>query len=256
MTAMQPIEAASAAVRIATGTLGHVMDVLLPARCPACGTLVDGHGAVCAACWSQLNFTEAPFCAACGVPFELDLGPDTLCAECLVQQPGFAPLRAVLAYDDGSQPMILRFKFADATHCAPTFAGWMARAGAGLLDGADWLIPVPLHPWRLFSRRYNQAALLAAGLSRLSGVPSAPLALRRIKRTERQSRLSRSQRARNVAGAFAVAPGWADRLRGRKVVLIDDVFTTGATLNACAAALKKTGDIDISSVVLARRTAG
>lgn len=239
-----------------TDTLTRIANDLLPPRCPACGATTDSYSAVCAACWSKLNFIEPPCCAACGLPFELAQVQGSLCAACIAAPPAFAPLRAVLAYDEGSQGMILRFKFADATHCAPTFAGWMARTGADLLDGADWLVPVPLHHWRLFSRRYNQAGLLATGISRLSGVPAAPLALRRTRPTARQSRLSRAQRTRNVSGAFAVAKPWADRLRGSKVVLIDDIATTGATLAACARALKTVGDIDISSITLARRVSG
>ena len=232
---------------------GRAMDVILPPRCPACGGIVDAHHALCAECWRSLSFIEPPFCASCGVPFEVDADTGSRCADCLASEPAFAPLRAVLAYDDAAQPMILRFKFADATHCAPTFASWMARAGSDLLADADWLVPVPLHQRRLFARRYNQAALLAASLSRHCGVPSAARALCRVKHTTPQSRLTADQRARNVAGAFAVASSWEDRLGGRKVVLIDDVSTTGATLTACASALKKLDGVGICSITLARR---
>ena len=232
--------------------VGQALDVLLPPRCPSCGGIVDAHHALCAACWGALTFIEPPFCASCGVPFELEAGEGSICADCLAAPPGFAPLRAAIVYDEASQPMVLRFKFADATHCAPTFASWMARAGADVLQDADWLVPVPLHPWRLLMRRYNQAGLLAGALSRRCGVPEAPLALRRTKRTTPQSRLSRAQRTRNVRGAFAVAPAWRDRLRGKRIVLIDDVSTTGATLSACAATLKSCAVADISSITLAR----
>lgn len=228
------------------------LDLLLPARCPACGSLIDDHGSVCADCWTKLTFIDRPFCESCGLPFDIDLGEEATCAACLAAPPPFAPLRSAVVYDDGSRPIILRFKHADATHCAPHLAGWLARIGADLLSRADWLVPVPLHRRRLFTRRYNQAALLSHELTRICSVPSAPLALQRTKPTKSQGHLSRSDRARNVAGAFRVSPNWQDRLAGSSVVLIDDVATTGATLSACARTLQKANVSQIGSLTVAR----
>ncbi len=229
-----------------------LVDLLLPPRCPACGSLIDDHGSICADCWTKLTFIDHPFCESCGLPFDIDLGADAMCAACLADPPPFAPLRSAVAYDDGSRPIILRFKHGDATHCAPHLAGWLIRVGADLLSQADWLVSVPLHRQRLFTRRYNQAALLSHALTGLCGVPSAPLALQRIKSTTSQGRLSRSDRARNVTGAFRVSPNWQGRLAGSNIVLIDDVMTTGATLAACARALRKANVGHIGSLTVAR----
>lgn len=245
------IEHSAPAQGLAAAWAGFV-DILLPARCPACGALINDHGNICAECWTKLTFIERPYCVSCGIPFDIDLGDDATCASCLSSTPAFGPLRSAVVYDDGSRPIILRFKHADATHCAPPLAGWMTRVGADLLESADWIVPVPLHRWRLFTRRYNQAALLSREVSRQSGIRHAPLALRRVKRTKSQGHLSRSERSRNVSGAFIVSSSWAPRLAGSNVVLIDDVATTGATLAACAKALKAAKVDRVSSLTVAR----
>ncbi|WP_207483595.1 ComF family protein [Arenibaculum pallidiluteum] len=231
----------------------RVLDLLLPPRCLGCGVRVHAQGTLCAACWAGLSFLAPPWCACCGLPFTVDPGSgDALCGACLAEPPAFARARAALAYDDASRGLVLGFKHADRTHAAPAFGAWMARAGAGVLDGADLLVPVPLHRWRLFRRRYNQAALLARALARLTGVPAAPDLLARRRATPSQGTLGREARRRNVAGAVAVRRGRADAVKGRRIVLVDDVLTTGATLSECARVLLRAGAAQVDALALAR----
>nr|WP_242480432.1 ComF family protein [Rhodovibrio sodomensis] len=232
------------------------MDALLPPRCLACGGPVGAPGTLCPACWEGVAFLGPPLCAACGFPFELapeagDAG-GTLCGACHVDPPPYARARAVMAYDDGSRGLVLGFKHADRTEAAPAFAHWMARAGHELLADADVIAPVPLHRWRLLARRYNQSALLANQLGRVASVPVVPDLLLRRRNTPSQGHLSRAGRGRNVAGAFAVHPGRAGRVRGRSVLLVDDVLTTGATVAACTRVLKRAGARQVDVLTLAR----
>jgi ComF family protein len=232
-----------------------VLDALLPPRCLGCGCNVGAPGTLCPGCWEQVVFLGPPMCGCCGFPFELapdaELG-DTLCAACHADPPPYARARAVMAYDAGSRGLVLGFKHADRTEAAPAFAQWMARAGHELLSDAHLIAPVPLHRWRLLARRYNQSALLANQLGRLTGVPVVPDLLVRRRNTPSQGHLSRAGRSRNVAGAFAVPPRRAWRVRGRSVVLVDDVLTTGATVAACARVLKRAGARRVDVLTLAR----
>lgn len=230
----------------------RMLDAILPPRCLKCGDLVDIQGGVCPTCWLGLRFLAPPACACCGLPFEFDQGAGALCAACIAAPPPFDRARAVFRYDDSSRDLILSFKHADRTSSAPTFATWLARAGSELLSDADLITPVPLHWTRLFARRYNQAALLAVGLGRLGGKPVVPDLLIRRRATPRQGRLGRLARQRNVAGAFALHPRQIDRVQGRRVLLIDDVVTTGATVAGCARALRQAGAVGIDVLALAR----
>src|SRR5579885_1392770 len=232
---------------------GRLVDLLLPPRCVSCGAGLGegaGGGALCAGCWSAVDFLSPPFCERCGYPFELDLGPDALCPACRAAPPVFDRGRAVLRYDAGSRPMLLAFKHGDRTDLAPTFGRWLVRAGAELLAEADAVAPVPLHWTRLFARRYNQAALLAQAAARQAARPFQPELLVRRKRTPPQS-AGRAARARNVAGAFFVPPRRRALVEDRRILLIDDVRTTGATLEACARALKAAGAAGVDVLTLA-----
>lgn len=231
---------------------GRVLDLLLPPRCLACGAEIVRPGALCSACWDEVAFIAPPYCALCGYPFDFDSGPAALCAACLREPPAFERARAVMRYDARGRALVLGFKHGDRTEGVPSYASWLARAGAELLADAEILAPVPLHWRRQFARRYNQAALLAQALARDSGVPLVPDLLRRRRATPSQGRLSAAARARNVAGAFAVNPARAETLAGRRVLLIDDVLTTGATAGACAAALRRGGAAAVDVLVLAR----
>lgn len=235
----------------------HALDALLPPRCLACGQVVDEPGSLCAACWSRAAFIAPPYCACCGLPFELtgesEQSADGLtCAACAARPPRYDRARAAMRYDDATRNLILRFKHADATHATPGFARWMARAGAELLADCDLIAPVPLHRWRLLWRRYNQAALLALALGRIGEKPVAVDLLQRRRHTPSQGRLDRARRHQNVAGAFALRPGRQERIEGARILLVDDVLTTGATIAECAKVLTKAGAAAVDVLTLAR----
>ncbi len=229
-----------------------VLDVLLPHQCLGCGAIVETAGVLCPTCWGDLTFIGPPHCHACGLPFEFDPGPGALCAACSREAPLIERTRAALAYSDASRTLILGFKHGDHTEAAAALAKWMLRAGADLVEEADLIVPVPLHWTRLFSRRYNQAALLAKEMSRETGIACVPDALLRRRRTPSQGRLGRAGRRRNVRGAFAVAERNREKLADRRVLLVDDVLTTGATLTACARTLLRGGARAVDAVTLAR----
>lgn len=229
-----------------------MLDVLLPPRCLSCGGAVDMQGNLCPSCWQRATFLGPPLCACCGLPFEFEVDPQSLCGACHRQPPQFARARAAMVYDEGSRAALLGFKHRDQTHAAMPFARWMVRAGAEILADADLLVPVPLHRWRLFRRRYNQAGMLALAIGRLTGIAVAADALARTRATPSQGGLDRSARARNVRGAFVVRPTRSARIRGRRAVLIDDVMTTGATVQECARVLRRGGAESVDVLTLAR----
>ncbi|MFN3513232.1 MAG: ComF family protein [Phenylobacterium sp.] len=202
--------------------------------------------------WSRIRFIDGPLCDGCGAPFEFDLGPGVRCAACEAKPRVFSRARAACLYDENASGLILQLKHADRTDLAPLFARWLSRAAQNLLGEAEALAPVPLHPGRLFARRYNQAAEIARALSRLSGVPYLPDALVRRRATGTQGGKSASGRRRNVAGAFMVPPGRAAQVEGRRILLVDDVMTTGATLEGCSRALLAAGAACVDVAVIAR----
>lgn len=238
------------------------LDSVLPPTCAKCRVVVERNGTICADCWAGLRFLSAPWCEACGFPFEYDGaaadadalsgrgGP--LCADCLARPKAFARARAALAYDDASRDLILAFKHADRTETTATLATWMALAGNELLTEAEILLPVPLHWRRLFLRRYNQSALLAQRLAERYGKAVACDVLQRRRATRSQGHLSGEARRRNVAGAFRIKPAKHALIEGRRVLLIDDVYTTGATVEACVSCLLRAGAGAVDVLTLAR----
>lgn len=226
-------------------------DAVLPPRCLKCSGTVNGDGALCPGCWQQLNFLGNVCCACCGYPFDFDLGPNALCGACIEQPPIFDRARAALRYDDASRDLILSFKHADRTALSPIFASWLNRVGRELLADSDIIVPVPLHWSRLFLRRYNQAALLARNLSLLSGKPVWPRLLLRQRATKKQGHLGRSARRQNVAGAFTLHPR-AQPLNGLRILLVDDVITTGATITNCAKTLRTGNAAKVNVLAIAR----
>lgn len=234
--------------------LAFALDLLLPPHCMSCDQPVDRHGLLCPDCFRAISFISDPCCRRCGVPFAAagQAGPDRLCPSCQDRPPLFGHARAALRYDDAARRLILPFKHADRTELAAVLAGYMLRAGAVLLRTADLLVPVPVHPIRLRHRRYNQAALLARLIAARAGLPVLPDALRRVRGTAPLSGKSAEERAAELAGAIAVRTVRAPRLAGRQVLLIDDVMTSGATANACAAALLAAGATTVNVLAAAR----
>jgi len=235
-----------------TQAAARALDLLLPPRCLSCGSVVIQVHSLCPTCWKGLRFLSPPQCYSCGLPFDHELPAESLCGGCLRKPPLWTRARAALAYDTGSKGMILRFKHADYTQAAITFAIWMERAAGPLLTEADIVAPVPLHRWRLFRRRYNQAALLASNLARRGGRRAIPDLLLRKRNTPSQGNLTARQRQRNVAGAFAVLPRWQPAVKDARILLVDDVFTSGATLDACSKVLYRAGAERVEVVTLAR----
>src|SRR5580658_6757654 len=243
------------ALKACRGAWSHAaklaLDIALPTLCVACRDPVDGEG-VCADCWAKLSFIAPPFCPRLGIPFEYDPGPDMLSMGAIANPPTYVRARAAVRYDDVARTLVHALKYQDRTDLAPAMGRWMARAGRELVGEADILVPVPLHWRRGWSRRYNQSGALARVIERQSGVKLASEALRRVRPTQQQIGLSRSQRASNVQGAFKVATDRSSDIAGRRVILIDDVLTSGSTVDACARALLRAKAASVDVLVFAR----
>jgi ComF family protein len=230
-----------------------VLDIFFPPLCMSCRKRVSEPHALCAACWLAISFIERPLCARCGNPFDADPGSETICGPCHLHPHNFDRARSLFRYDDASKSLVLGLKHGDRLDHLPGLARWLARAGDELLRDADVIVPVPLHRWRLWKRRFNQSALLAENLARHSGKPHRPLVLIRTRHTASQGEMpSAKARRRNVLGAFRVPPATLAEVRGRKILLVDDVFTTGATLDACARALKRAGAARVDVITVSR----
>ena len=241
-----------AASRISRRVSRTVLDAVLPPRCLRCGDVIASATGLCPDCWLRIAWLAPPCCARCGQPFPFDAGADALCGACLQKLPAYDRARAVFRYDRHSRDLILRFKHADRTESVPAFAGWLARAGAELVESAELIVPVPLHWTRLAARRFNQAALLAQALGRATGRAVEPQALERRRQTQSQGRLGRLARFRNVRGAIAVTDRFVAAVANRRILLIDDVITTGATVDSAAKALISAGARGVDVLALAK----
>jgi ComF family protein len=241
-------------------TLRHVQlrltDLMFPPVCLACRTPVADADTLCAACWASVDFIRPPLCDRLGLPLGLDTGGAMVSAAALAEPPVHDRGRAVAVFGDTMKRLIHGLKYNDRHDGRRLFGRWLADAGADLLADADVIVPVPLHPWRLWSRKFNQSAILAKEVARLTGVPNAPTALIRWKRTVSQVDLTREERKRNVADAFAVSRWHRHRIEGRRVVLIDDVVTTGATCGAATRALRtaKAARVDVLALAIVSHT--
>lgn len=229
------------------------IDAILPPRCPLSGEIVDSQGMVSADAWKNLAFIAAPYCQSCGFPFEFAVPEDGVqqCAACLTNPPEFSMARSSLVYNDASRDFILGFKHGDQTHSVVSMVPWLKQAGADLWKAqADLIVPVPLHRWRLLRRRYNQAALIGQAIAKEMKIAFVPDALLRTRATVTQGHLNAKERHKNVRAAFSMNPKRS--VKGRKVVLVDDVFTTGATVKECVKALKAAGAAEVYVLTLAR----
>ena len=230
------------------------INTILPPRCAATGEIVDIQGAVSPNFWSELQFIEKPFCPVCSIPFNFEIDDNAICASCLECEPMFDKSRSAVVYNDASRRLILNFKFNDKTSFVHTFVPWLIRAGIELINDADYIIPVPLHHKKLRERRFNQSALIAHEIAKKTKSNYMPDGLIRTRYTVPQKGLSRTARNKNIQGAFLINDPYLDEFAHKKILLIDDVLTTGSTLNECARILKNAGAKEVNTLTIARVT--
>lgn len=223
------------------GSARFAADLILPPVCLACRRPLASHDALCAGCWSGVKFIRPPLCDRLGIPLPFDTGGPAISALAAADPPAYDRARAVGHFEGVLRDLVHQFKYGDSHIARRLFGRWLVSAGRELLADAEIIVPVPLNRWRLLGRRFNQAAVLARELSAASGVGWDPLALARTRRTSSQVGLTRDQRKRNVRAAFEVPAGRQRLVEGRRVIVLDDVITTGATVEACALALRRAG---------------
>jgi ComF family protein len=226
-------------VTLARSALRPILDFALPPRCPGCGAVTDEPHRFCIACWSALTFLGEPCCARCALPFDYGEGAEVICGRCLAEPPDYHRLRAAVAYGDIARTVALKLKYGGRPGVAETMARFMERH----LDASDApvLAPVPLHRWRIWRRGYNQAALIAGALARRAGLEAQLDLVERVKATPVLRGMGPRERRQAVRGAFRVNAKRKAALKGKSVVLVDDVYTSGATAEACARILKRAG---------------
>lgn len=242
----------NAAQDMARQALAWPARLLFPPVCAGCRRHVSQPGVLCGACWPKLRLLEKPWCPVMGTPFTHDMGEGFLSAEAIADPPPFERARAAVLYSGVARQMVQGLKYQDRTDLAPWMANWMVRAGAELIAEADLVVPVPLHWRRFFRRQFNQSAELGRAVSKLSGVPFSPSAVKRVKLTRQQVGLERHEREENVRAAFRVPPDAEIEIAGRRVLVVDDVYTTGATVRAVAKALKRGGAGAVDILTFAR----
>jgi ComF family protein len=239
-------------LRTALGkTLAACADLVVPPCCLVCRGPLSAHHLLCAHCWREVHFIRPPLCDVLGMPLPFDTGGRMVSAAAMAHPPAYARARAVAHYSGAMRTLIHQFKYADRHDARALFGRWLAEAGRDLIASVDVVAPVPLSRWRLLSRRFNQAAILAQELSRHTGLAVDLRLLQRSRSTPTQVGLTRDQRRRNLAGALRVPRGRRASVEGRNVLLIDDVITTGATVEACARALLRTGAARVDVLALA-----
>ena len=246
----------SVSLALPLGAASILRDIVFPPSCAHCHCRTGRHGALCPRCWSSVRFIDRPYCEILGTPFGHDPGAGMLSAEAIAHPPVFDRLRSVAVHEGIARDLVHDLKYRDRTDLAPMMAGWMARAGGEVLADCDAVVSVPLHATRLFSRKFNQSAELARHVAHYSGKRYLPLGLKRRKKTVQQVGLTANARSLNVRGAFLVPDAARAEIFGRHIVLVDDVFTTGATVSAATRALKRAGAREVSVLTFARAFSG
>lgn len=236
---------------VMTSLARSAADTIVPPLCLNCRVPLGGHDAICSACWRDIRFIVAPLCDRLGIPLPFDTGGRLISAAAAADPPDWDRARAVAQFGPVIRDLIHGFKYNDRHDARRLFGRWLAGAGNELLREADVIVPVPLHRWRLVTRKFNQAQLLASEVSALCGVPVDPFILERVKLTAAQVGLSEAERRRNLSGAIRLAKGAGSRVEGSKIVLVDDVITTGSTAAACARVLRRAGAQSIDVLALA-----
>ncbi len=231
--------------------LAACADLIVPPCCLACRARMGAHHLLCGACWREVHFIRPPLCDVLGIPLPFDAGERSVSAAAVARPPAYGRARAVAHFSGTMRTLVHQLKYADRHDARSLLGRWLAEAGRELLPGIDVIVPVPLSRLRLLQRQFNQAAVLGGELSRQAGIPMDPLLLVRTRATASQVGMTRDQRRRNVAGAFSVPETRRAQLRGRNVLLIDDVVTTGATVDACTRALLRAGAARVDVLALA-----
>lgn len=230
---------------------GDMLNLVLPVTCPVCERPVSGAGGLCEGCWAGLDVISEPVCDAYGTPFVFDEGKGAVSARAISSPPVWDRARGAVMFNDCSQHLVHALKYRDRHEVLDAMAGMMAHAGRDILPRAQVIAPVPLHRRRLWSRRYNQAALLAGGVGAATGVTVQTDLVSRVRNTRSQVGLGEGQRSRNVKGAFSVPDARVRDIMGRNILLVDDVLTSGATANECARMLKQAGAVHVDVLVFA-----
>ncbi|MEP3274758.1 MAG: ComF family protein [Stappiaceae bacterium] len=229
-----------------------LLDFILPWQCPGCRRVLKDGGGLCPHCWKELHFIERPYCERLGIPFAYDLGSQAECAQAIANPPAFDRARAAVAFGPVAQRMVHDLKYRDRLDLVSLMAGFMLRAGQDFVEKNPLLVPVPLHRSRLVKRRFNQSAILAEKLADKMGLTHCPQLLLRSRKTRQQVGLDITERQTNVRGAFNVPVQLRPKLSGRRIVLVDDVLTTGATVDACSKVLKRAGASGVDVLTFAR----
>ncbi|HVQ07426.1 MAG TPA: ComF family protein [Allosphingosinicella sp.] len=243
-----------AAASLARRALKPILDFALPPRCPGCGAVTEEPHRFCLDCWSALAFLGPPCCARCALPFDYETGAGVECGRCSAEPPAFDRLRAAVAYGEISRRVALKLKYGGRPGIAETMARFMARH---LDAGEDWLLaPVPLHRWRIWRRGYNQSALIATALAGRARLETRLDLVERVKATPPLRDMDPRERRDAVRGAFRVNARHKAEVKGRAILLIDDVYTSGATANGCARILKRAGAGRVDILAWARVVKG
>lgn len=234
--------------------LQSLIKVLYPPQCVMCEAQTDSDFALCGSCWTQTPFIDGLCCDGCGAPLigHSDDRQTILCDDCMTIARPWSKGRSALVYKDNARRFVMSLKHGDRTDLARAAGPWMARAGSAILKPDVILVPIPLHPMRLFRRRFNQAALLAQSISRETGLQCIPDALTRPKKTAPLEGHTLDQRFQALEGAITAAPKRKEQLDGRTIALVDDVMTSGATFAAATQACFDAGAGDVFTLALAR----